>query len=97
MIGMTSLFIGALGNLFFITLASLQMWFPVITSGISGFLGYLAVIPMTCAAYIADVSSTPENLTIRMVIVSVCGQFAMIIGSLLTGEASKSVIISQIS
>ncbi len=80
-----------LGTLLFISIDSLQIWFPIIPSAISGFLGYYAVIGITAFAYIADISTSPESLTIRMVVLSVCIQFSMVIGNLLTGVASKSV------
>ncbi len=91
MIGTLSAMIGLLGVLLFISLRSLQMWFPIITGFLTGITGNTGVIVMTAFAYIADVSTSPQSRTIRMVIVSVCERLSYVIGNLLTGAASKTV------
>ncbi len=91
MFGMLSISISMFGILLFITIDSVPMWFPIISGGLSGLTGSLAILPITCFAFIADITVTPESMTIRMVVIFICIQLSLIIGNLLTGVASGTV------
>ncbi len=92
MIGMLSVSVSTFGILLFVTIDSIPMWFPIVTNGLGGFLGYIAILPITCFAFIADITATPESMTIRMVVINVCVQLSLLVGNLLTGVASETVI-----
>ncbi|KAE9547749.1 hypothetical protein FO519_009037 [Halicephalobus sp. NKZ332] len=55
-------------------------WTTTLTGVVSGFTGYLALVPVSCNAYLADITEDSDLLTIRSGIFSAAQTFASVIG-----------------
>ena len=70
-------------------------WTTTAVGIISGFTGYLALVPVSCNAYLADITEDSDLLTIRSGIFSAAQALASVIGGI--GAALVNGIVIAIA
>ena len=62
---------------------SAPYWTTTVVGIFTGFTGYIAMVPVSCNAYLADITDDPQLLTIRSGIFSVSQSIASVLGGVI--------------
>ena len=65
-----------INGLLMVTFPSMNIWYLSFINVAASLTGFIALIPMSCYAYLADVISDPKELTSRMIFMSVAVRFS---------------------
>ncbi len=68
----------------------------LVTDFIAGFTGFLALVPMTCGALIADMNINKKTLTIRLVLYQVCQSIGGAVGGAIAGAISSHMSLATL-
>lgn len=74
---------------------SVPIYVLVIANAIAGFTGYISITMISAFAYLTDTVLDPEQLTIRMSIMTVIMNVSMIIGPLIAGAVATTLTSAQ--
>ncbi|CAJ0938230.1 unnamed protein product, partial [Mesorhabditis belari] len=95
LLGITGLLVSEYGYLLTLSnSAATPYWTTTVIGVFTGFTGYVAMIPVSCYAYLADISNGPTELTLRSGIFSVLQTTASVLGGLLAGLIHDHIGIS---
>ncbi|VDD86355.1 unnamed protein product [Enterobius vermicularis] len=97
LLGLVGISISEFGYLLVLSyLVNAPFWIILIFDFCSGLTGFITMIPVSCNAYLSDITQDGDILTIRLCIFSMFQSFASIIGAVVAGIVYKLDILYAI-